>query len=131
MSNRYTLVLALIMVFAIGVPKPGVADDDRLTREEAEEAVAELVEAVSADYDCKITVSSIKATPPSEGATGYYFVSFTASGLRCDQAHTALTDRGKSKGLVFLKSTRSKDKAEPSEEPILDLIHQIDPPVED
>ncbi len=130
MSTRFTLLLALMMAFSIGGQGSALADDDRLTHEEAETAVSEVVEAVSRDYDCRIVVTSIQATPPSDRGAGHYFVSFTASGLRCDQAHTALTDRGKSKGLVFLKKARSRDKAEPIEEPILDLIHQIDPPVE-
>ena len=128
MSKRYTLVLAAAL--AIGIPLTGLADDDRLTHEEAEAAVSEVVEAVSRDYECRIVVGSIKATAPSDRAAGHYFVSFTASGLRCDQAHTALNDRGKSRGLVFLKKTRSSDEDEPFDEPILDLIHEIDPPVE-
>ena len=130
MSTRIALILALIMSFSIGNPKSGLADENSLTHEQAEAAVSKVVEAVSADYDCRIVVNSIKATPPSDRSAGHYFVSFTASGLRCEQAHTALIDRGKSRGLVFLKKTRSRDKAEPLEEPILDLIHEVDPPVE-
>ena len=130
MTTRYTLVLTLTMAFCIGNPGSGLADDDRLTREEAETAVSKLVEAVSRDYDCRIVVASIKATAPSDGAAVHYFVSFTSSGLRCDQANTALNERGKPKRLVFLEKSQSRDEAEPFEEPILDLIHEIDPPVE-
>ncbi len=131
MKPRTTLVLALIAAFSIGSPSTGLSDDDRLTHEEAEKAVSDLVEAVSRDYECKIVVTSVKALAPSDRAVGHYFVSFTSSGLRCDQALTALNDRGSSRGLVFLQRERPRDKAEPFEEPILDLLHEIDPPVKD
>lgn len=128
MPTRCILILAA--AFLIVMSPARLVAVDSLTGDEAREAASDLADAVGKDYDCDIVVTSIKAGPPSDQGLRHFFVSFKASGSRCDQAQTALNDRGKTRGLVFLKKAPPREKDDPLDEPILDLIHEIDPPVE-
>jgi len=130
MSTRHVLITVPVLAFLACAPMAGLTSDNRLSSEEASQAVSELVDSVGPAFDCDISVISIRETPASSREISYYYVSFEATGVRCNEAHEVLSYRGKSKGLWFLRSKKPKRKDELPKEPNLDLIHEIDPPVE-
>ena len=131
MSTRHRLHILLLAPFLVTVPLVGNSADDKLSPDEAERAVSELVDSVGPAFDCKIVVISIKESSSAFHEIGHYFVSFEASGARCDEAHEVLVYRGGFKGLLFLRSTKPAPGKYPCREPNLDLIHEIDPPMEE
>lgn len=130
MSTRHSLHTLLIALFLVVAPPAGNCTGNKLSLDEANTTVSELVDSVGPAFDCKIVVNTIKESSSAFQEVAHYFVSYEASGARCDVAHKVLSYRGGFKGLVFFKSMPPARGKNPCREPILDLIHEIDPPKE-
>ena len=127
MGIRHVLITVPVVGFLAGAPIAGNTSDITLSSEEASQAVSELVASVGPAFDCEISVISIRQTSVSSSEISSFYVSFEATGVRCDEAHEVLSYRGKFKGLLFLRSKKPNRKDEFPKEPNLDLIHEIDP----
>ena len=130
MKNRRVLRALPLLAFLAFVPVIGLSSEDNLSLEEAKRAAIELVQTVGPEHDCEIlNVGLEKVSPPNE-MPAIYFVSYDALGLRCELVNQELNKRGKSKGLWFNRRPKSEKIDKMPEEPNLDLIHEINPPVE-
>ena len=129
MRNRQVRHTVPVLAFLASVPVTSSSSEYKLSQEEASRAASELVQSVGPAYDCEISDIAITDTKSSGGESGYYFVSFRAIGPRCTEAHEVLNYRGRSKGLWFIRKPRPKRIDKNPEEPNLDLIHEIDPPM--
>ena len=130
MSTRLVLRTISALVLVTCTPTIGITSDQILTHAEANQAVSELVDAIGPAFDCRIAVKAIRNADSTSQENRYYYVSFEATGERCDEAHKVLSYRGKSKGLWFLRSQKPEREDDLAKEPNLDLIHEVDPPVE-
>jgi len=130
MSTRHILHPLLLAPLIVVAPLAGNSADSKLSPDEANTAVSELVDSVGPAFDCTIFINTIKESSSAFQEIGHYFVSYEASGARCDEAHKVLTYRGGFKGLVFFRSKPPTRGEDPCRESNLDLIHEIDPPIE-
>ena len=123
MSTRHILHTLLLAPLIVGSPLAGNSTDNKLSPEEAKGAVSELVDSIGPAFDCTIVVNTIKESSTEFQEIGHYFVSYEASGARCDDAHKVLVYRGGFKGLAFFRSMPPTRGEDPCREPNLDLIH--------
>jgi len=119
-----TLVAALLLVAGIQ-PAGHAADDDALAA--AKQRARELVQSIAPPLGCNASIVSVK---PSRQTINTFFVRFSASGVRCDEALRTLNERGNPDRLFFINLGAPQD-ADPDEpDGSRDLIHEIDPPIE-
>ena len=130
MRDRHIIRTIFVLAFLACIPTFSYSSSNKLTSEEASRAVEELVQTVGPAYECLIWGTAIREVHPANEESGYYHVSFDAFGPRCDEALKALNYRGKSKGLWFFRTPKPERIDKVPEEPNLDLIHEIDPPVD-
>lgn len=130
MSTRHNLGAISAFAFLTCTATFGQTSDNTMSHAEASQAASELVESIGLAFDCTISVKAIRESTFSSRESRFYYVSFEASGKRCDEAHEALSNRGKSKRPWFIRSQKPRRDDDLAKEPNLDLIHKIDPPVE-
>ena len=130
MKNRHVLRIILVLAVLVCVPTASFSSENKLSPEEASKAVSELVQSVGPKYECRIFGIGIWEVHSSSGESADYHVSFEAFGQRCDEARKVLNHRGKSKGLWFFKRPKPNRIDKVPDKPKLDLINEIDPPVD-
>jgi len=127
MKIRHVLRTVPALAFLACVPAVSFSSDSYLSHGEASRAVSKLFESVGSAYECDISSISIEEVVSASGESRFYYVSFKAIGLQCNEAEEVLNYRGKSKGLWFNRRPKPKRIDKVPEEPNLDLIHEIDP----
>ncbi len=130
MGTRHVLINGAVCALLTGVPMVALCSDSQLSREEAGQAVAELVEYLGPLFECDISVISIEESSLEHPEIVLYHVTYDAAGDLCDEAHEALSHRGQSRGLLFVKPKDPTNANERPSEPNQDLIHETDPPME-
>lgn len=130
MKNRRVLcALPFVAILAL-VPAVSLLSDNNLSIEEARKAVTDLVQLVGPEHDCDISNVALRKVSPADEEYAIYFVSYDALGLRCELANQELNERGKPKGLWFNRRPKAEIIDKAPEEPNLDLIHEVNPPVD-
>lgn len=124
---RATVALASFLS-AVSFPSSSWGDEQSL--EEVAQSVVGLLKSVETEFDCIIEIASIKEIPASYQSAGKYFATFRCAGSRCAEANDMLISRGKAVGFVFFRRVESKSWNKRGKKPILDLIYEIDPPIE-
>jgi len=130
MKNRRVLPALPMLAFLASVPAVGLSSDNNLSLEEARKVATELVQSVGPEHDCNIFNVALRKVSSSNEEPSIYFVSYDALGLRCELVNQVLNERGKSKGLWFNRRPKAERIDKVPEEPNLDLIHEVNPPVE-
>lgn len=127
-SFRATVALAS---FLTAVSSPSSSWSDEQSLEEVAQAVVGLLKSVESEFNCIIKIVSIKEIPAAHQSAGKYFATFRGAGIRCAEASEILVSRGKAEGFVFFRLVESKSRNKRGQQPILDLIYEIDPAVEE
>jgi hypothetical protein len=126
------LYLLLLLPFAAH------ASDDAVDLDAVAATFIQIIRSVEADYDCLIKVVALEE-PDDKQSDLRYFATFVAAGLECPEASDELGIRGVRHGIVFFRGESSRLRGEsprrknllryePTER-ILDLIHEINPPM--
>lgn len=114
------------------------SSDEQAELDKVAETFMQVIRSVEADFDCLINVVALEE-PDDEQSDLRYFATFVAAGSECPEASDELGIRGVRHGIVFFRgeSTRPRStgrknvlRNEPTER-ILDLIHEINPPIEE
>ena len=124
---RATVALA---AFLSAVSSPSLSSGEEQSLEEVARVVVGLLESVESEFDCIIEIVSIEEIPASNQSVGKFYATFRAAGSRCAEASDMLLVRGKAEGFIFRRRDESRSQDKLGQKPILDLIHQIDPPIE-
>lgn len=104
--------------------------DDQVDLEAVAETFIRVLRSTESEFDCLFRIESVEHIPATSDSASKYYAEYRAVGMECKAASEALDARGKTEGIVFfwLDTYEPTDVAEP--ERILDLLHQIDPPIE-
>ncbi len=125
-KNRATVALAAVV---ITVSSTSPASDEEQSLDEVAQVFVRVLNSIEFEFDCLIKVISIRQIPASIRSAGHYYAEFRASGIECREATETLQSRGKAEDIVFFRRDRPYTPDIPRKEPILDLIHEIDPPI--
>ena len=123
---RATVALA---AFLSAVSFPSLSSGEEQSLEEVARVVVGLLESVESEFDCIIEIVSIEEIPAYQ-SVGKFYATFRAAGSRCAEASDMLLVRGKAEGFIFFRRDESRSQDKRGQKPILDLIHEIDPPIE-
>ena len=117
MKNRRVLRAPPLAALLALVPAASLSSDNNLTIEEARNAATELVQLVGPEHDCDIFNVALRKVSPADEEHAIYFVSYDALGLRCVLANQELNERGKPKGLWFIRRPKAEMIDKVPEEP--------------
>ena len=104
--------------------------DDQIDLEAVAEKFIRLLTSTESEFDCLFRIESVKHIPATSQSASKYYAEYRAAGSECEEASATLDSRGKDEGIVFYWLDTYKLPADAGRERILDLLHQIDPPVE-
>ncbi|MDJ0909626.1 MAG: hypothetical protein QNI99_10560 [Woeseiaceae bacterium] len=129
-TRTVSMFIAVLLAISIA-PGLVLASDDDTEIDEAVEKTSELISYTQVLFDCNMLIETIQPWPIQEPQDGFFFVTLEAEGKECEQAFDVMNNRGRNRGLFFRPA---KDNATDDERPAgtnFDLIHEIDPEVEE
>ncbi len=128
MIRRDNPVTPLFAVVAASATLPQLSSAEDRSLEQLADVVLELVNSIESEFECVIDVIDIDAISASMHTDAKYFATFAADGTGCKEASEELRQRGKAEGFVFFWNKYEHPVTPDKRPPILDLIHEIDPP---
>ena len=104
--------------------------DDQIDLEAVAEKFIRILRLTESEFNCLFRIESVEHIPATSDSASKYYAEYRAAGMECKAASEALKLRGNAEGIVFfwLDTYEPPNVAEP--ERILDLLHQINPPIE-
>lgn len=125
---------SLLVVFSLLVAAcvSNSYDDEEYSRTEAQGVAQDLINSVSDNYGCTISLNSVGDSLGLELGldTLRYSASVFLNGEQCTGAIQELQDRGKEFQLSFVEIQTVEFPVEGDPNRNLDLIHEIDPEIE-
>ena len=122
--------LAAISVLLVGsMATSATPPKDLHSRTEAEQVAKELINAMSESYDCAVSFDSIKSDLETDAVQ--YSVLVGLAGKECQPALQLLRAQGQAYNLRFGGIRDDDPGIAQSRRPNLDLIHEINPEIED
>jgi len=104
--------------------------DDQLDLQALADIFIRIVTTTEAEFDCLFRIESVEQVPATSQSASKYYAEYRTAGTECEKASTTLETRGKKEGIVFYWLDTYRPPSDAGREDILDLLHQIDPPVE-
>ncbi|MEM9403818.1 MAG: hypothetical protein AAGA44_15205 [Pseudomonadota bacterium] len=133
-NNSLMKPASLLVVFYLLVAACGSnpSDDKEYSRAGAEGDARYLIDSVSDNHDCAISLGSVGNSLGLELGldTVRHSASVFLSGEQCAGAIQELQDRGRAFSLEFAEIRTVEIPVEDDPNQILDLIHEIDPEIE-
>jgi len=132
-DNVQTTVRTFVIVIAITVltSLPAtIQADDQMDLEAVAGIFIRILTSTESEFHCLFRIESVTYVPATSESASKYYAEYRAAGSECGQASVTLDSRGKKEGIVFYWLDTYYVPTDAGREPILDLLHQIDPPVE-
>ena len=104
--------------------------DDQIDLQAVAEVFIRILTSTESEFDCLFRIESVKHIPATAESASKYYAEYRAAGSECGEASATLDSRGKEEGIVFYWLDTYSVPTDAGRERILDLLHQIDPPVE-
>lgn len=122
----------LVALFLLAAGCAAGAPDDEHSRDNAQEAVLDLIDVVSRSHHCDISLSSVSCYLGVDVGLDTYLhtASIEMNGEQCAAAIQELRDRGEDFRLAFVEIWSVEMRVEEDSTRNLDLIHEIDPRLE-
>ncbi len=128
MSMR-TLAVAVALTALPTLPV-AIQANDKKDLEAVADTFIQILTSTESEFDCLFRIESVEHIPAKPQSASRYYAEYRAAGTECAEASATLDSRGKKEGIVFFWLDTKRLPADAGREPILDLLHQIDPPVE-
>lgn len=129
-ARNMPMLFAVLLVCSIA-PRLVLASDDDAEIEEAVEATSELIAYTEVLFECNMLIETVEPWPIHNPQEGTFFVTLEAEGKECEQAFDVMNHRGRNRGLFFRPVKDNETEGERPAGTTLDLIHEIDPEIED
>ena len=118
-----------ISVTALSSSPGAINADDQKDLQAVADKFIRILTATESEFDCLFKIESVKHIPATSQSASKYYAEYRAAGSECEEASATLDSRGENEGIVFYWLDTYKVPSDDGRERILDLLHQIDPPV--